>query len=177
MTYKMPFGLIVFDLETNSNTKILEIGAVKTDRELNALDYFSIMINNQFDNEDHHAITKEEWNENKWFQLDALKEFEKFVGKKQDTRMASWGTHFDVAVLRRTYEEEELPYPFMGTAICLKSICWASTFTTGKPSAMGGIDSMLKRLNMEVMGKRHRALDDAKMALVIYTKIMKGEKL
>lgn len=173
--FKMPFGLIVFDLETNRLTQILEIGAVKTDRDLNPISQFTVLVHNQFDNTDHHAIPKDEWEQNRLVQCHALAQFENFVGNKNDTRMASWGTHFDVAVLRRTYEREELDYPFMGTSLCLKSICWATTFATAKPSTTGSLDSLLKRCGMEVTGTRHRALDDAKMALAVFTRVIKGE--
>lgn len=180
----LPFDLVVFDLETNGRPhpgmRIIELGAVRlAGADLREVDSFSELVLP----EAHLGTTEKATSVHTLTQVDleqrgrhigsVLGEFAAWcLAPERPYVLASWGTHFDVGLLRRMHEEVVVvKYPHPGTAFCAKTAVWAHLLGRGDVVSRCGLGSALRHLGLQVEGERHRALDDARMAAACLRKV------
>jgi DNA polymerase III epsilon subunit-like protein len=169
------FPIIVFDLETDGDPAtqaITEVGAVALDHELNpAPEEFQSYVLPDFPVTDKSlAITghslmvlekappwmvvanKFEW----WVKTAACENLKK-------PRLAAWGNYFDVAVIRRQYERHNIPFPFSGTCIDVKTVAITWAALSGRRTDEMSVQKCCEMMRLEPVGKYHNALVDAVM--------------
>jgi DNA polymerase III epsilon subunit-like protein len=171
---KIPFDIVLLDLETNGkdvpDVRIVEIGAVRLDRQLKITNQFSQLIDGRPMTSEATAVNTItdamlEGAPNFFEGSGRFLEWCRKAGK--DYLLSSWGTYFDITVLRSEYRRINVKYPHPGRALDAKALAWAWTWTTENPSGTGGVGSIAKRLGLPFEGTPHRALDDARMSAKI----------
>lgn len=75
---------------------------------------------------------------------------------------ASWGTHFDIPVLRWEYARNKMKFGLPGKSFCVKSAFYTFCWVRGVPIYRCSVNTALKILGLEFDGKAHDALDDAR---------------
>ena len=167
-TSHLPDSFIVFDLETTGldakNEEIIEIGAIKFTKGFLNHQTFQVLIKS------NRNIPKKITEITGITQLmvetegeplaDALKQFNDFIG---DLRLVTFNAEFDMAFLRVAYQKEGLGKIFNPVSCALKMAreAWPGrkSYKLESLAIDGGFDD----------GTSHRALEDAKRALIVYT--------
>lgn len=161
---RLPFDLIVFDLETaGENHRIVEIGAVRLDRDLNLVDRWSSLVDGRPVDEKtmavHHITDDMLAGKPKFAEIHA--EFDEWCRKSDPYVMAAFGAYFDVPVLREEYKRLGRPYPHPGHAMDIKAVVWWHLLKKEFPCKYLGVDRALELLGLTFEGTRHRGADDA----------------
>lgn len=164
---KLPFDLIVLDLETTGESnhhRIVEIGAVRLDETLEIVDEYEAMVDGRPMTAaasrvnhitDEMLVGKPKWDEAYAPWVEWCRKSEKYV-------LSSFGTYFDLAVLRDEFERFNLKYPHPGAALDAKGAIWWELLKQGYPSAHLSLSTVVEILRIPVEGVPHRALSDAK---------------
>ncbi|KAL0265466.1 UNVERIFIED_CONTAM: hypothetical protein PYX00_010938 [Menopon gallinae] len=86
-------------------------------------------------------------------------------------RLVAWGAYFDGPLLRRVYEAYEMPFPFSGTIIDVKSIAISVWALLGKRTDQLDLCSCAKTLGISSSKQVHRALADAQLTTEVLIKL------
>lgn len=178
---RLPFSLIVIDLETNGASKehptehrIIEIGAVRLDEDLRNMDEFSMLVDGRPvlpEVVKIHGITDQDLvGKPKFAEAHVL--FDEWCGKKQEYLLGAWGCYFDMPVLREEYVRIGAKYPHRGEAIDIKGAAWIDLLRQGKPVRHLGLEQACGLYGIPFEGKKHRAVDDARMTARILQAIV-----
>lgn len=177
---KMSSNICLVDLETNGEdfpeVKITQIGAVMLERgslrEIGHINLFadgrplspkSIQIT---------GITAEHCAAQQPFQV-VGPEFAAWVNGWGDRYiMSSWGTHFDIPVLRWEYARWKIKFPLMGKSFCVKTACYKFFWERGIDIYRCGVETALRVLGMKFEGKPHNAMDDTRNEARILRTVM-----
>jgi len=175
----LPEKLVVFDLETTDSAagpiEIIEVGAVVLNTDMSEVDSFSMLVRpSKLENVTEFitaitGLTKENLEDAEpWDQCWPLwTEFTHFNG----LTLASWGSHFDMAVLRQQYDMCGLGFPHNGSGMCVKSMAFLMCGWFGFRPKRWKMASVAQRLEAKVVGPEHRALSDAKTAANVLRRI------
>lgn len=176
-------SVVVFDLETTGTPEqaITEIGAVVLTRDLHrVIGRFQSFVKPDFPVSEHvWAITghrpEDLTTADSWPAV--AKRFEEWVEQKtggnlKKCRLAAWGNYFDINVLRAQYARHELPYPFSGTCIDVKTaaLMWCSA--SGRRTDTLTVKSCAEEMRLTPQGEYHRADVDADMTGQIFQQVM-----
>jgi DNA polymerase-3 subunit alpha (Gram-positive type) len=174
---KLPYDLIVFDLETNGedipDVRITEIGAVRLSKDLEVLDTYQQLVGGCTISQrivELTGITDAMIEDEPEFTT-VGRQFVEWVKKSKNYLLSAWGAHYDISVLRSEYRRIEMSYPFLGRSLCAKSAAHWHFWMSGIKSKTCGIERALRRLGLEFDGSAHRALDDARNAVRVLRKI------
>lgn len=170
--------LVIFDLETTQTLtgipEIIEIGAVKVDRELDSVDVFETFVKpRDMSGVTPHierltGISPRDLLEAPSFD-DIWEGFAKFTGYNQ-SRLCSWGTAFDVAILREEYKRRNLGYPHLQAPVDASSVVWSLGALWGMRFSGMGLQSACDRFGVN-RHNTHRALGDAMDVLCVFREI------
>jgi DNA polymerase III epsilon subunit family exonuclease len=171
---RLPFHLIVLDFETNGGTledptahRIIEIGAIRVDEEIRIVDEFSMLVDGRPilpEVVKIHGIRDEDLVGKPRF-AEAHAEFDEWCGIKQEYLLAGWGIYFDIPVLRAEYQRLGMRFPHRGEAIDVKGAAWTDLLRKGKPVRHLSLDQAAGLYGIPFYGKKHRAVDDARMTV------------
>ncbi len=173
--------LVVIDLETTDDEKdrhIIEIGAVRLDRELRLLDTFSSLCypGNMISPfvEQLTGITQEELNQSPRFSEVFAKLINWIPGNLKRVRLCAWGNYFDINVLRQECKFWNIPYPFSGTAFDVKTVAALWCALSGRRTDKLGLQHVYKEMFPNISGGQwHRALADAVATAQVLEKAVK----
>lgn len=177
---RLPFELVVFDLETNGATeedptahRIVEIGAVKMNEELTIVGEFSMLVDGRPVTQeviDIHGITNEMLDGKPKF-AQVHEDFEEFCGKKQDYLLSGWGLYFDIPILRSEYQRIKKKFPHRGEGWDAKGSAWMDLLKNNKPVRHLNLKQAASLYGIPFEGQAHRAVDDARVTARILQKI------
>lgn len=164
------------DLETNGASKenpndhrIIEIGAVRLDEDLRFVDEFSMLVDGrpvQPEVVKIHGIRNEDLAGKQKF-AEAHVEFDSWCGMKQEYLLGAWGAYFDIPVLRSEYGKLGAKYPHRGETLDVKGAAWVDLLKKGMPVRHLSLEQAAGLYGIPFQGKKHRAVDDARMAALI----------
>lgn len=164
----LPYSFIVFDLETTGldakTEEIIEIGAIKFKKGFTSHETFQALIkpNKKIPKKiiEITGITQAMVDADGEPLVDALKQFNEFIG---DLRLVTFNAEFDMAFIRVAYQKEGLGKIYNPVSCALKMArqAWPGrkSYKLESLAADGGFSD----------GKAHRAIEDAKRALIVYT--------
>lgn len=171
-----------FNKKTNSFfNEIIEIGAVKLDKDFNAIDTLSIVVKSQIETklrgrvkELTHITNEEVFNGIVFPQ--AMKKLVKWLGD-EDSIFLSWGDG-DIRVLIKNYEyfigEKSIPFVF-GYADVQK---YCQSFIKSKSGQQIGLAAACEMFEINPQEfSHHRALDDSLMTVACVSKVFDKEKI
>lgn len=168
---------VIFDLETTDTAVAeaagtlpspVEIGAVRVTADLEEVAQFQALIqppNLDAFTELSQRLTgihpAELERAKPW--ADQWRDFAEFTDFNR-VRLYSWGTHFDIPVLKLAYSRSRLGYPHHLTPVCV--LGWVTGFCAqwGISPGRWDLKTVARRFGVE-LGKRHRGLPDAQGAL------------
>ncbi len=172
---KFPHNLICIDIESTDPDKhkgsVIQIGAVVVDKDFKidkTRGEFNLYIQplDSYRNPKAMAVNKipEEYLINAISLNDALEMFENFCNG--DTKLACWGTYFDVPFLFAQYKKIYRKWPFGYRSFDLKS---AAIWESAKHDIplTSGVSKFLKSINKDFKGSQHDALSDIKNTIRI----------
>lgn len=182
-------NFVILDLEWNGAyskkakkfvNEIIEIGAVKTDEQLNILDSFSMLVTPQIGKKLNHRvaelthITNEELIDSNNTFTHALSKFKKFLS---DSVLLTWGTS-DILTLMENCKyylgEEQLP--FLSRYCNLQLYCEHMLDHHDKSRQMG-LSTCAELLGLSDEGlELHRAFDDALFSLQCFKELYDYDK-
>jgi len=173
---------IIFDLEATcweeKNDKIkeiIEIGAVKLNKDLEIMDIFSEFVKPAINPELTEfcktltSIRQSDVDNAKTFN-DVIQDFERWIlSSSEDVKLISWGYYDKKQIL-----EESQHKKYSGEIIKLleeKHISLKHEFAKMRKSRTCGMKKALDILNLPLEGTHHRGIDDAKNIAKIFQKI------
>lgn len=167
-TNHLPDSFIVLDLETTGldaeSEEIIEIAAIKFTKDSTSHKTFQALIKptKKIPKKitEITGITQAMVDSEGEVLVDVLKQFNNFIG---DLRLVTFNAEFDMAFLRAAYEKEGLDKIFNPVSCALKM---ARKAWPGRKSYK--LDSLAVDGEFND-GKAHRALEDARRALIVYT--------
>ena len=194
---KLTQDLIVFDLETTardngdgtqSNDNIIQIGAVYLRRKLfcyEVEDTFNALIKPKDEMispfiTELTGISNEMVKDKPYFDV-VGPQFAEWASRGKNlrnTRLCAWGTYFDIPILRKHYEKNNIKYPFSGTSFDVKT--WAALWMmlSGRRTDKLSVEAVMKAMAIRAEGQYHNALFDAectaKIALRIFNDLDQG---
>jgi DNA polymerase III epsilon subunit-like protein len=185
---KLPFHLVVLDLETNGGrdheARIVEVGAVCLDEDLKEVGEFEMMVDGRPmlpEATEVNNITDEMLvGKPKWYEC--YRQFVTWCDQWRPYVLGTW-SDFDTSVLRPEYNRIGIRYPHPGHAWDIKTIVWFFCILKGYPSRTFPVDRACEILNLQFEGQKHRALADAKMeakcfkAAVMPVSVQHGERM
>lgn len=165
MNPKVHKNILIIDVETTGLDPVkhscIEIGAVRLDKDLNALNEWSSLLSpwegSEFLKEALavHKISVQEIMESRPLD-EVIKEFDKWIRSEGPTPILSgWNVWFDVAFLRDLYKRANISWPFSHHYLDVQSLMFF----------FSGIQELpLNEAVQRWIGEKqtHRALDDAK---------------
>lgn len=173
---RLSYDIIILDLEANQpSSKIIEIGAVKLLRDNGIhpdkfqtfikidepLDKFIINLTN---------ITEKDLKNAPEF-IEAFNLFENWCHKEsKNILLASWG-NWDIPLLRKHCEDNNIKYPFRGKTMDIKSVVVFLSMFFGRKLNSDGLGKALKTWEVKFKGQKHRAVDDAYNTALLIQKI------
>ncbi len=178
--------LLVIDLEATAgvdengnqtNNYIIDIGAVLLNRDLEIVSTFQSLVKPEESISDFIAeLTKID---NKMVMNEELLPsvttkfhnwLEEALGRPgfKKVRLCSWGTYFDIPLLRNVYNRYNLKYPFSGTAFDIKTMALMWHSLSGKKTDKLQVSTVARTMNIKPEGTYHRAITDA----LVETKIL-----
>jgi len=162
---RLPFDLIVFDLETAGapDHRVIEIGAVRLDRDLNVSGRWGSLIDGRPVDEETQAIhgISNEMLAGKPKFAEIHTEFDEWCQRSETYVMSAFGAYFDIPVLREEYKRISRKYPHPGHAVDIKAIVWWDLLKKGMPCKYLNVERTLELLGLKFEGTRHRGPDDA----------------
>lgn len=169
-TLKMRADICLIDLETNGedypDVRITQIGAVFLEATtLKEKAHFNMYVDGRPLSPKSIEITgiTEAMLEGKPKFHEVGKPFSGWAyGVGQDFIPSSWGTHFDIPVLRWEYAMNKMKFGLPGKSFCVKSMFSAFCWMREVPIYRCSVNTALKILGLEFEGKPHDALDDAR---------------
>ncbi len=170
-----PFrNYVAFDLETTSGDTrtagIVEIGAVKV-RDGEIIGKFGRLVNPELPITDGafrvHGISDAEVEHEPTFK-ELLPELLEFIG--DDMLVAHNGFYFDFPILFRLYREATGAMPLNRR---FDTLPLARRLYPGQPA---GVDALMQRFEIQNIGGRHRALDDAVYLTPIFERLQAEEQ-
>lgn len=182
--------LLVIDLEATAgidkkgnqtNNYIIDIGAVLLDRDLNIVSKFESLVKPEEPISDFIAdLTKIDNSmvENEKLFPEVIKDFhnwlEKSLGRPsfKKIRLCSWGTYFDIPLLRKVYQKYNLDFPFSGTAFDIKTMALLWHALSGRKTDRLQVSTVAKAMDIKAEGTYHRAITDAIVETKILQKVM-----
>ena len=189
---KLTQDLIVFDLETTSSTNaegtqiydnIIQIGALYLKRIENKKYQIKDRFNELVKPKDEiispfiselTGITNEMVKDKNHFDVigPLFVEWALRNGSRKSIRLCAWGTYFDVPILRKHYEKNNINYPFSGTAYDVKT--WAALWMmlSGRRTDKLSVESVSRLMNIATEGRFHDALVDAETTAQIALRIL-----
>jgi len=178
--------ICIFDLEytdmalaeTEGNLPyIVEVGAIKIDRELNILDTFHSLVcppSEQYSeySENLCGITKDQLEVSPdWKEIGKL--FSKFTGFNR-CRLSSWGTYADIPVLKQAYGYYGMGYPH--NVVPLDAITVTSVVASFSNIKLKSLALKNVALTFGIpVSVSHRALEDCHTVLKIFKELNKME--
>jgi DNA polymerase III epsilon subunit-like protein len=186
--FKLHNPLVVFDLEATVRTnekghsvhdEILDLGAVFLDQNLKPQGEFSSLV--QVRTPLNDFITRltgikpqdlegqPTWPEVASRFLDWVQQLAQ--GKLKQVRLCTWGSSFDITLLRRQFEDLNKEFPFSGTVIDVKSLCFLRQSLAGERTDKLDMDQLAKSWGLSQPEKRHRALPDAQLTAQLLLKV------
>jgi DNA polymerase III epsilon subunit-like protein len=178
---KLHNHLLVLDLETTDNPRarrIIELGCVLLDRQLDVLDTFDQLVRpaeplSEFVTKltgitDADLAVKPYWPEvaGRWEEW-----LRQRVPNIKQVRLACWGNYFDVNVLRQEYEGCGREYPFSGTALDVKSLAFLWTSLSGRRTDSLGLPHVCQTMEFAPPSRWHRAHPDAWMTAAVLRRV------
>lgn len=189
---KLNNPLIIFDLEATSNQEtdqvrpekqtnnyIIEIGAVILDTDLKIRGSFSSLVRPEeritpFIENMTHITNDMVKNSNLW--PDVANDFyswvEKNVKNPKQARLSSWGSCFDISLLRNTYDKYNKHYPWSGTCPDAKTIATMWMALSGRGTSKLSVGYVAEQMGIKPEGQYHRALTDALVTAKIVKRAM-----
>ncbi len=180
--------LLVFDLEAtvrqddrghSHHDEILELGAVLLNRQLETVAEFSSLVKvktplNAFIIQLTGITSADLEHQNPW--SDVAHHFLDWAsahlsGKIKQARLCTWGSSFDITLLRRQFDELDLPFPFSGTVIDVKSLCFLRQSLAGERTDHLDMEHLAKTWGLPLPPLRHRALADAQLTAALLRKV------
>jgi len=168
---------IIYDLELNSKpfksnlpNEIIEIGAVKLDKDLNEIDTFQAFIKPKYFKKlfsivkRKTKITQEDIN-NAGYYKDIISNFRSWIGN--DFLLISWG-HDDIHHLFMSCKRNKLTTSWLKKNVDLQK--QVSSIFEVPPGQRYSLENALNVLEIEVEEKLHRALVDAQYTSKIFQK-------
>lgn len=162
--------IVCIDIETTGTEaykhSIFQIGAVIVDTAFSTVGANNLFIkplDREWDKraQDVHGVTPEDaWN----MGVDpneTLEIFEKWAQEVTgDSRpiLASWGTYFDIAFLKATYERLNRPWVWQRKCIDLKTIAWWEMSRRGE--TVNGVAGTMEKIGLPFIGTQHDGFDD-----------------
>lgn len=162
---KLPFDLIVLDVETNGTAdhRVIEIGAVRLDAELREVDRWSALIDGRpvtdYVINIHHITNEMLEGKPKFAEMHG--EFDDWCAQSSYYLLAAFGAYFDMPVLREEYKRAGVQFPHRGEAFDIKPLVWWWAFRKDLPTKSLKLDRALDLLGLKFEGTKHRALPDA----------------
>lgn len=184
--FNLNTDLLVIDLEATAgvdengnqtNNYIIDLGAVLLDRDLKVVSTFETLIKpeeeiSKFITELTHIDNKMVLNED-LFPL-AIERFHTWLKESLDgrsikkVRLCSWGTYFDIPLLRKVYNKYGMDFPFSGTAFDVKTMALMWHSLSGKKTDKLQVSTVAREMKIKAEGSYHRAITDA----VVESKIL-----
>lgn len=180
--------LVVFDLEATVRTdergfthhdEILDLGAVALDRDLLPIDEFSSLVQvhtplNAFVTELTGIRPEDLVGQPRWAEV--ASQFVAWTsrharGKLKHVRLCTWGSSFDITLLRRQFEDLGREFPFSGTVIDVKSLCFLRRSLSGERTDRLDMDGLAREWGLPSPSPRHRALPDARLTAALLRKV------
>jgi inhibitor of KinA sporulation pathway (predicted exonuclease) len=188
---KLNNDIIVFDLEATSgkdvlgfqtNNYIIDIGAVYIDKDtLEITDTYSSLVKpeeyiTEFI-EKLTGISNAMTDSERLFDVVGA-EFSQWVmkntgGNPKKAMLAAWGNYFDIPLLRKLYQKYHLPYPFMGTALDVKTVAIAWLALSGNRTDKSSVGHVSELMGIQPEGAYHRAIVDAKCEGLILQRVFR----
>ena len=185
---KINNDIVVFDLETTddeADRRIIEVGAVLLDRDLNPRGTFSQLVYHggpgllsdyvkeltglrEGDFSGTKGWGRGEEGRYHGVQGDFLSWVEELVPNVRRVRLAAWGNYFDVNVLRAEYARSGIPYPWSGTCLDVKTAAALWCALSGRGTDKLGLQTVARHMGVEPDGPWHRALADAKVTAAVF---------
>lgn len=177
---KWNYDIVVFDLETTmdvapdgsqSNENIIEIGAVRLDRNLEMQERFEILVRPDT------PITPEctkvtnitpDMVSNAVEFPEAHRQFMdwilSFSPNPKNIRLCAWGSYFDGPMYRKMCRKYGLALGLSGTVLCAKSMTMPWLAFSGRRTDSASVEKLAHHMGLgEPQGSYHRALVDADM--------------
>lgn len=184
--FNLNTDLLVLDLEATAgvdkdgnqtNNYIIDIGAVLLNRDLEIVSSFQSLVKPE--EEISEFITNLTKIDNEMVENEELfpavadkfhKWLEESLGRAsfKKIRLCSWGTYFDIPLLRRVYEKYKLEFPFSGTAFDIKTMALMWHSLSGRKTDRLQVSTVAKSMDIQEDGTYHRAITDA----IVETKIL-----
>ena len=170
--------LVIFDLETTESLtsipEIIEIGAVKIDSSFDVVDKFETLVRpRDLSRVDRRissltGISPEELTSERTFD-DVWDDFARFT-EFNLTRLCSWNTAFDVAVLREEYRSRGLGFPHNQAPVDALSVVWTVASIWGLKLDGMSLRSACERFAVN-RNNVHRALGDAESVVGVFKEL------
>lgn len=159
--------------------EILDLGAVLLDRQLSPVAEFSSLVKvqtplNAFITQLTGIKPADLLDQAPWSTVaqNFLKWAEDHLGGKlKQARLCTWGSSFDITLLRRQFEDLNQSFPFSGTVIDVKSLCFLRQSMAGERTDHLDMDRLAATWGLEAPSPRHRALPDARLTALLLKKI------
>jgi inhibitor of KinA sporulation pathway (predicted exonuclease) len=177
---KMPYDLILVDLESNAKSgpdlRITEIGAARLERTtLREIDSFSQLVDGRPltpRSIEITGITEEMLEGQPTFHV-AHKIFSQWCARQPAKFVLSaWGTHFDMSALRQEYHRIQEGFPFPGKCFDVKTAALGFFWQCGISIGSMGVKKALTLLGLAFEGNPHRGLDDVRNEARILRAVM-----
>ncbi|MBN2617527.1 MAG: exonuclease domain-containing protein [Spirochaetales bacterium] len=189
--FNLSTDLLVIDLEATAgsdekgnqtNNYIIDIGAVLLSKDLEIISTFESLIKpeeeiSEFISDLTHITNK--MVENKPLFPGVEKEFMNWLvislnGRSiKKVRLCAWGTYFDIPLLRKSYINYGINYPFSGTAFDIKTMAMMWHSLSGRKTDKLQVSAVAKEMDIVVDGKYHRAITDAVVEAKILQRVWK----
>jgi DNA polymerase III alpha subunit (gram-positive type) len=170
--------LTVLDFETTESLtalpEIIEIGAVKIDANFDIVDRFETLVRprdlSRVDRQITRltGLTQDELETAETFD-DVWEKFAEFTSFNF-SRLCSWNTSFDIAVLREEYRSRGLGFPHNQASVDALSVVWTIASLWGLKLGGMGLNKACERFGV-IRGDIHRALSDAESVVQIFKEI------
>ena len=172
--------LIIFDLETTESLtalpEIIEIGAIKINANFDVVDKFETLVKpRDLSRVDRRissltGLTQSQLSTEKTFD-DVWEGFAEFTSFNF-SRLCSWNTSFDIAVLREEYRSRGLGFPHNQASVDALSVVWTVASIWGLKLGGMSLRKSCERFGV-IRGDTHRALSDAEDVVKIFKEIRK----
>ena len=177
--FKLHNPLIVLDLEATAgqdergrqtNSCIIDIGAVFLDENLNSLGTFQALVKptepiTPFITKLTGITAEMVAGEPSFSQVGPAfsRWADGLAGNLKKIRLAAWGNYFDIPLLRKNYYDAGLDFPFSGTALDVKTLAFLWLSQSGRRTDKISLEFFAAHFGIAVEGKWHRALTDAQV--------------
>lgn len=176
---KLPYKVVAFDTETTDldpvKGSIIQLGAILIHEDLTIDDKTFETYIKPLD--DYRSPKAMEVNGISEATLAAAPELDEVLHKfeifsRGNRILGSWGTYFDVKMLKGQYEKIKRPYPFDWRDFDLKTVAMWEMGKKGL-ATMKGVEHCLKALGMTFEGEAHSALADIRNSARILQECLK----